>query len=171
MAKDFVRQSIITNVGNFVKNISNLELYDLVNFVCYVPNIAPTQNIENETQRKFVDEILGTNDWELYINDLIKKPYFLSSSGSFRSNLDLIEKILHSEVFFRFQETIKSKVVEKPLFTKGEKQTLTDILDEHKVMLEYQLEDEKSIIESCGDDSEELIKLKKKHLKFIKKFA
>lgn len=171
MGKDFVRQSLINNVGKFVKPLSNIELYDLVNFVCYVPNIAPTHNIENEVQQRFVDEILGASDWELYINDLIKKPqYFLSSSGSFRSNLEFIEKILHTEMFFKFQMMLSVKV-EKPLFTKSEKKTLSDILGEHKAMLEYQLEDEQSIINSCGDDAKELIELKKKHLIFLEKFA
>jgi hypothetical protein len=172
MGKDFVRQSIIANVGAFVKKLSNVELHDLTMFVCYTPNVAPTHNIENETQRRFVDEILGSHDWEMYINDLIKpKQYFLSSSGSFRSNLDLIEKILHSEIFFRFQVNMTPKIVIEPLYTKQEKKTLTDILGEHKAMLEYQLEDEKAIIDSCGDDGEELIALKKKHLIFLEKFA
>lgn len=172
MGKDFVRQSIIANVGAFVKDLSNVELYDLVMFVCYTPNVAPTHNIENDIQRRFVDEILGVENWRMYNNDLIKKPqYFLSCPHSFRSNLEFIEKILHSEIFFRFQGCMTPKVIEKKLYTKEEKKTLTEILDEHKAMLEYQLEDEKSIMEACGDDSDEIIKLKKKHLNFIEKFA
>lgn len=171
MGKDFVRQSIIANVSAFVKDLSNVELYDLVMFVCYTPNIAPTHNVETETQRRFVDEVLGENDWRMYMNDLINKPqYFLSSSASFRTNLELIEKILHSEVFFRFQDCMTPKVVEKPLFTKGEKQTLTEILEEHKAMLEYQLEDE-DFIRNCDEDGEELVELKKKHLTFLEKFG
>ncbi len=170
MGKDFVRQSIIANVSAFVKDLSNVEIYDLTMFVCYTPNVAPTHNTENETQRRFVDEVLGADDWRLYINDLIKKPYFLSSSGSFRSNLELIEKILHSEVFFRFQDCMTPKVVEKPLFTRDEKRTLGEIIGEHKAMLEYQLEDE-DFIRNCGEDGEELVDLKKKHLNFLEKFG
>lgn len=170
MGKDFVRKSIIANVSAFVKDLSNVELYDLVMFVCYTPNIAPTHNVETETQRRFVGEVLGSN-WTLYINDLINKPqYFLSCPHSFRSNLEFIEKILHSEVFFRFQDCMTPKVVEKPLFTKGEKQTLTEILKEHKEMLEYQLEDE-DFIRNCDEDGEELVELKKKHLTFLEKFG
>jgi hypothetical protein len=95
MGKDFLKQSIIANVGLFVKPLSNVELFDLTMFVCYTPNVAPTHNIENETQRKFVDEILGAHDWEMYVDDMIKKPqYFLSSSASFRTNLELIERAI-----------------------------------------------------------------------------
>ena len=171
MGKDFVRQSIIANVGAFVKELSNVELYDLVMFVCYTPNVAPTHNIENDIQRRFVDEILGAENWRMYNNDLIHKPqYFLSCPHSFRSNLEFIEKILHSEVFVRFQGVMIPKVVEKPLFTRDEKRTLTEILDEHKAMLEYQLEDE-DFIRNCDEDGEELVELKKKHLTFLEKFG
>lgn len=172
MGKDFVRQSIIANVGDFVKKISDVELFDLVNFVCYSPNIAPTHNIENDVQRRFVDEVLGASDWSDYIDDLIKKPMFFKCSYSFKANLDFIEKILHSEVYFRFQNTLTPKVVEvkKPKLTKNEKLMLTDILAEHKAMLEYQLEDE-DYIRNCDDDGDEFVDMKKNHLTFLEKLG
>lgn len=186
MGKDFVRQSIIANVSAFVKKISDVELFDLVMFVCYTPNVAPTHSIENDVQRKFVDEVLGASDWKDYIDDLIKKPYFFKCSYSFKTNLDFIEKILHSEVYFRFQATLSPQVgekvvvkekekvvikyVDKPLLTKSEKGTLSEILSEHKAMLEYQLEDEDAI-RNCDDEGEALVDQKKKHLGFIEKFG
>lgn len=62
------------------------------------------------------------------------------------------------------------KVVEKPLFTKDEKQMLSEIMYEHKAMLEYQLEDDK-FIRNSDEEGEELVEIKKKHLNFLEKFG
>lgn len=166
---DIVRKSLIANVTGFTKDLTDLEVKDLVGFICYMPSYKPTLDIDNDVQRKFVDEILGSDEWSNYIGDLIKLPIFLKSSGSFRTNLEFIEKILHSEAYFRFENVLNNLKKEKAKLPSAEKTILKNILDEHKAMLEYQLEDE-DFIRNCDNEGEEFIDEKRRHLKFLEEF-
>jgi hypothetical protein len=161
---DLQAKSLDANLTTFVKPLSDKKLVELTNFLVY--RYATDQ--PEKWVLDFVHEFVGEKDWNDVLSDEIKKPeYFNKASRNAHELVRVIRIWLLEESFRRFQlSLVKPKNILEP----KDKASLIEILDEHKAMLEYQLEDEDAI-RSVGEDGEELVQEKKKHLKFLENVA
>lgn len=176
-----IKQSIIDNVHAFCDKLTDTEMQDLVSYFVYEVNMKDRHE-PREVHLKFIDEFFDLEDWKRHLHDVDKAGFFLGASITLRNNLEFIQKILLSDSFFRFISLLsgtpepikpapKPKVVrQKPQISTADKKTLAEILREYEAMLEYQLEDEDALVK-YSDDEVDLVKVKKKQLKFIQNFS
>ena len=158
-------KSLDANMDKFCKELSDSKLSELTDFLCY-----GCYSEEPKTWVKdFIDDFIGEKEWADNLSDEIKQPEcFSKATINTQEIVRLVRISLLEKSFHRF-----SALTKKPLstLTKSDEKNLKEILHEHKAMLEYQLEDEDSIINSVGDDGEELVDEKKRHLKFLETFG
>lgn len=178
-----IRQSIIDNVHAFCEKLTDAEMQDLVSYFVYEVNMKDRHE-PREVHLRFIDEFFDIKDWLKHLHDVDNAQFFLGASITLRTNLDFIQKVLLSDTFFRYTTLLhkvedlqdakpapKPKAVkQKPQISTADKKTLSEILREFEAMLEYQLEDEESLTK-YSDDEVDLIKQKKKQLKFIQNFS
>lgn len=164
---DFQLQSLDANLDNFCKDLSDVELAKLTDFLsfgCYTEQ--PSDWIKD-----FIDDFIGKKEWEDNLSDEIKKPeYFNKATGNTKELVRIVRVSLLAKSFERFLRLLKKEA--KVVLSKEEKSTLKEILVDHQAMLEYQLEDEDFIRNSVGDeDGEALVEMKRKQLEFLEKFG
>jgi len=166
------RKSLFTNLNNFTRELSDEKLIELTNFLVYDCHTeeAPKHIAD------FIDDFFGAKDWMDNLSDEIKKPEFFNKATSTVKELIRLVRIdLLETSFNRFHNLVKKstkvKVVKevKPKLTNQEKTELKEILYEHKLMLEYQLEDEKFIQECDNTDEGNLVDIKKRQVELLKK--
>lgn len=176
--KPYVKNSIIKNVCDYTDTLTNEELREVIEYFVYDSNnrtpVTPT-----DLQLTFAVKFFGSDEWSNFIFDTVHQQMFLKSSNNTRENVPFIRQILLSNAYFRLKNILDSKPQEVKLkvvketkpknqLTPNDKKILKDILEEHKAMLEYQLEDEDGI--RSIDEDGDLLKTKKKQLKFIEKY-
>lgn len=176
--KKYVRDSIIANVSNFTDTLTNEELNEVIQYFVYDSNNRTPVEL-TDLQLTFAVKFFGTDEWTNHIFDTVHQQMWLKASNNTRENVVFIRQVLLSTAFFRFKNLMASKpqlvkpkpiklVKEKDKLTPSDKKNLKEILEEHKSMLEYQLEDEDGI--RSLDEDGDLLKTKKRHLKFIEKY-
>jgi hypothetical protein len=159
-------KSLDTNLDKFCKDLSDSELTELTDFLCY-----GCYSEEPKTWvKEFIDDFIGNKEWVANLTDEKKPPeFFFKASRNTQEIVRLVRIGLLEKSFNRF-----SALTKKPLstLTKSDEKNLKEILHEHKAMLEYQLEDEDEIKRYVSEDEgEELVVEKKRHLKFLETFG
>jgi hypothetical protein len=157
-------KSLDANLDRFCKDLSDSELSELTDFLVY----DCYSKEPKEWVKDFIDDFIGEKEWAQNLADEKKPPqYFFKASRSTQEIVRLVRIGLLEKSFHRFSALTKHPLLS---LTKSDKNSLREILDEHKSMLEYQLEDEDEIKRYVSEDEgEELIVEKKRHLKFLEK--
>ena len=158
--------SLDANLDRVEKALSDAELAELTNFLLYDCYTEKPSKFVAE----FIEEFFGNKEWADNLSDEFNKPqYFFKASRNTQELIRLVRIALLEKSFNRFSKLVPKKP--KVVLTKEDKTSLREILEEHQAMLEYQLEDEDFIHNSVGDESEELVASKRKHLEFLEKFG
>lgn len=173
--------SIHANVKGFCKDITLADLREITMYVCY--NSTDLNYKLSPLTKEFILQMFGEKLWKDNQDDEIKKPeFFCKVSRNDQELIRLVRIGLLQEHFWRSEKAsdftelktavkdLEKKVDLKPdgyKLPSEDKTILTEILKEHQAMLEYQLEDKRSVKAAGG---QELVDEKERHLKFIKKF-
>lgn len=168
---DFQLQSLDANLDKFCENLSDAELYQLIDYLLYGCYTETPKDWVKDFIEDFIEDFIGTKEWEDNLSDEINKPkYFNKASGNTKELVRIVRVFLLAKSFERFSKLLKKEP--KVVLSKEEKSTLKEILVDHQAMLEYQLEDEDFIRNSVGDeDGEALVEMKRKQLEFLEKFG
>lgn len=166
--------SIFDNLTQFTDKLNDIDFIKLTNYVCRLDDDSETK--PDGFIAEFISEFFGDKEWEEMISDERgEQKYFFKSSASTRDLARTIRIGLMQKGFIRLSKNTKSAkpvvTVKQNKLSKQDKDDLIDILVEHKAMLEYQLEDESSIIQTADDVAEgkQLVKDKKRYVKVIEK--
>jgi hypothetical protein len=160
------QKSIDANLDKFCKDLTDIELGGLTNFIVY----GCHSKKPHELAIQFIEEFFSTEEWDKNLSDEIEKPqYFNKASRNTQELIRVVRIGLLEKSFHRYLKGLLKQP--KVVLTKEDKTSLREILEEHQAMLEYQLEDEDFIHNSVGDESEELVASKRKHLEFLEKFG
>lgn len=161
--KELQLKSLDANLDKFCKDLSDSDLAELTNFLCY----GCYSEQPKAWVKDFIDDFIGDKEWRDNLSDEINKPeFFNKASRNTQEIVRLVRIGLLEKSFHRF-----SALTKHPLLSlkKTDEKSLKEILREHHSMLEYQLENEDLIINSVGDDEgQALVVEKKRHLKFLK---
>lgn len=157
---DLLTQSLLKNVSNYCKSLSDSDLAELTDFLCY----GCYEREPKDWVKEFIDDFIGEKEWVDNLRDEKNPPaYFFKATSNTKEIIRLVRIDLLQESFSRFSYLLKNPLVS---LSGSDKTNLKEILGEHKAMLEYQLEDEDSIVNSC-EDGQELLDEKKRHLNFL----
>lgn len=98
-----IKNSIQANVSSAVKQLTDKELHDLAEFLCY-ESVSDKDAKPNELQAKFITDVIGDGLWRDHLYDAFTKDsFFLKTSGSGREFIANVNRILLIECYFRFR--------------------------------------------------------------------
>jgi hypothetical protein len=157
-------KSLDANLDRFCKDLSDSELSELTDFLCY----GCYSEEPKAWVKDFIDDFIGEKEWVQNLADEKTPPqYFFKATRNTQEIVRLVRIGLLEKSFHRFSALTKQPLVS---LTKTDKKNLREILHEHKAMLEYQLEDEDEIKRYVSEDEgEKLVVEKKRHMKFLEK--
>lgn len=96
-SRTFKEKSLQTNIDNFIKELDDLTLYRLSNYL----NSTFVDTPPDETQKRFINEFFGEDEWVNYIRDFYTKTgkYFVSTP---KFNLAKIKEYVMFKISHRF---------------------------------------------------------------------